>query len=347
MEQSPLHKPGQDPRDQDPEPARTPGFVLHPAARARDASARAGSPTTSPHAPDPAPHPADASARAPDPTAPSGLHVAIIMDGNGRWALARGKPRTAGHRAGAEAVRRTVEAAASLGIGTLTLYAFSSDNWRRPAGEVRALMRLFRAYLARETARCVEQGVRLSVIGRRDRLDLPLRRAIEAAEAATAGGRTLHLRLAVDYSSRDALLQAAGRWRRPFPPSRAAFAELIAEAIHATGGLPDVDLLIRTGGEQRLSDFLLWECAYAELFFTPRLWPDFGPADLEAALTEYRRRERRFGGLGPSSLQATSPEPPPSVAASARRFADSADDAVQDDCPPAASPAPKRISLTA
>jgi undecaprenyl diphosphate synthase len=199
------------------------------------------------------------------------LHVAIIMDGNGRWATRRGLPRAAGHRAGAEAVRRTVEAAPDLGIGALTLYAFSADNWNRPANEVAVLMRLFARYLRSETPQLAARGVRLSVIGRRDRLPTPLVTAIAAAEHATAGGTVLHLRIAVDYSGR--------------------------AAIRAGAMLPDVDLLIRTGGEQRLSDFLLWECAYAELWFTGCMWPDFSAADLAAALRDFRARERRFGGL--------------------------------------------------
>jgi len=223
-----------------------------------------------------------------------GLHVAVIMDGNGRWAEARGLPRAAGHRAGARAVRRVVEAAREEGIGTLTLYAFSSDNWARPPREVGVLMRLFRAYLAAETARCVEDGVRLSVVGRRDRLGEPLRRAVEAAERATAAGRTMHLRIALDYSSRDLLVDAAARLAG-HEPTRESLARALGEAMHAPDGAPDVDLLVRTGGEQRLSDFLLWECAYAELYFTPRMWPDFGPAELRAAVREFAGRERRFG----------------------------------------------------
>jgi len=226
--------------------------------------------------------------------APDGLHVAIIMDGNGRWATARGLPRVAGHQAGAEAVRRTVEAAPKLGIRTLTLYAFSSDNWQRPADEVAALMRLFHEYLEQHTPECVKHGIRLTVIGRRDRLDPELRRAIERAEAATAAGSQLHLRIAVDYSARDAIVEAA-RWVNGRPVGRAEFAHLLGQAIHAREPVPDVDLLIRTGGEQRLSDFLLWECAYAELYFTPRMWPDFDAQDLEAAVREFHRRERRFG----------------------------------------------------
>jgi undecaprenyl diphosphate synthase len=201
----------------------------------------------------------------------SSLHVAIVMDGNGRWAGRRGLPRVVGHRAGAEVVRRVVEAAPGLGIGALTLYAFSADNWKRPAGEVAALMRLFARYLRAEVPRLVDNAVRLEVVGRRDRLPAPLVVAIDKAARATAGGSRLVLRLAVDYSS---------RW-----------------AIAAGVVLPDVDLLIRTGGEQRLSDFLLWESAYAELYFTDTMWPAFGPADLSAALAEFRARERRFGGL--------------------------------------------------
>ena len=226
-----------------------------------------------------------------------GMHVAIIMDGNGRWAAARGRPRTAGHRAGAGAVRRAVEEAPRLGIDTLTLFAFSSDNWQRPAGEVGALLRLLRAYLLAETATCRKNGVRVSVIGRRDRLPEALRAAIEAAEAATAAGRALHLRVAVDYSARDAILGAAQRLRASPEVSREAFARLLGEAAGAGPPAPDVDLLIRTGGEQRLSDFLLWECAYAELLFIKRRWPDFGPADLRAAVAEFQSRQRRFGRL--------------------------------------------------
>jgi undecaprenyl diphosphate synthase len=224
-------------------------------------------------------------------------HIAIIMDGNGRWANTRGRPRTFGHSSGARAVRRTVEAARRLEIEALTLYAFSSDNWRRPETEVSALMALFRRYLAAETERCVENGIRLTVIGRRDRLSGPLRRAIQASEQATSHCRDMHLRVAVDYSSRDLILDAASRMRGA-AFTREKFAEAMAAAAHAPEGVPDVDLLIRTGGEQRLSDFLLWECAYAELVFTPRMWPEFSERDLDAAITEYQRRERRFGEIG-------------------------------------------------
>lgn len=224
-------------------------------------------------------------------------HVAIIMDGNGRWARARGRPRSAGHLAGARTVRRMVEEAARLGVGTLTLYAFSADNWRRPLAEVDALMRLFRRYLAAETSRCVENGIRLAVVGRRDRLPAPLVGAIEAAERDTAGGRRMRLRIALDYSARDAILRAARSAPSDGELSLEDFAGLLAAADHDPAGSPDVDLLVRTGGEQRLSDFLLWECAYAELYFTPRLWPDFEARDLADAIAAYARRDRRFGGL--------------------------------------------------
>jgi undecaprenyl diphosphate synthase len=218
------------------------------------------------------------------------------MDGNGRWATARGRPRTAGHIAGADAVRRAVEAAPALGVRTLTLFAFSSDNWQRPKREVRALMGLFRRYLAAEAARCAERGVRISVIGRRDRLPEVLRSAVEEAEALTADRRPFWLRIAVDYSARDAILCAAGRLQsHAAAPSREVFSRLLAEP--AQGPAPDVDLLIRTGGEKRLSDFLLWECAYAELVFSERMWPDFTSADFAAAVREFQGRERRFGGV--------------------------------------------------
>jgi undecaprenyl diphosphate synthase len=220
-------------------------------------------------------------------------HVAIIMDGNGRWAQARRRPRIAGHRAGADAVRRVVEAAPTFGVRVLTLYAFSSDNWKRPTDEVNALMQLFGAYLRRERARCIENGIRVSVIGRRDRLPAMLLPEIEATEQATRSCTNLHLRIAVDYSARDSIVRGAGLMKEP---SREEFARALGEAM-GCGDAPDVDLLIRTGGEQRLSDFLLWECAYAEFHFTPGMWPDFQAADLEAALNDFRSRQRRFGGL--------------------------------------------------
>jgi undecaprenyl diphosphate synthase len=230
------------------------------------------------------------------PVTPTGIHVGIIMDGNGRWATAQGRSRAAGHRAGAAMVRRIVEAAPDCGIGVLTLFAFSADNWRRPRTEVGWLMRLFREYLRDETARCVANGVRLEIIGRRDRLGAALRRAIEEAHRATAQGTRLHLRIALDYSSRDAMLRAAQCLQPDTVPSRESFGRLLAIVDHGLP-VPEVDLLIRTGGERRLSDFLLWEAAYAELLFSPLMWPEFGPAALQDAVREFASRERRFGGL--------------------------------------------------
>jgi undecaprenyl diphosphate synthase len=221
------------------------------------------------------------------------LHVAVIMDGNGRWATRRGLPRSAGHRAGVHAARRVVETAPDLGIATLTLFAFSSDNWRRPRQEVGVLMSLLRQFLQAELTRLVESGARLTVIGRRDRLPDGLGGAIAEAEKASAGGERLNLRIAIDYSSRDAIANAAARWGAGHPPSRDAFGRLLAWE----GAGTEVDLLIRSGGEKRLSDFLLWESAYAELCFVDTLWPDFAAEDLRAAVADFRSRERRFGGL--------------------------------------------------
>jgi undecaprenyl diphosphate synthase len=224
------------------------------------------------------------------------FHAAIIMDGNGRWAMRRGMPRQAGHAAGVEALGRIVEAAPTLGIDTLTVYAFSADNWQRPKTEVGALMGLLRRYVETEVRRLAESGTRLTVIGRRDRLPADIATAIARAEATTAGGTKLNLRVAVDYSARDAILAAAAAAASSGDFSRSGFVR------HLGGEQPhrDVDLLIRTGGEKRLSDFLLWECAYAELYFTDRLWPDFGAEDLSAAVAAFRGRERRFGGLSRS-----------------------------------------------
>ena len=227
--------------------------------------------------------------------AQSGIHVAVIMDGNGRWANARGRPRTAGHIAGARVVRKIVEAAPDCGIGMLTLYAFSADNWARPSREVALLMRLFRRYLVAETDRCVTNDVRMRIIGRRDRIPSELLRAIHVAEDATRHGTRLDLRIAVDYSARDAMVRAMDRLQNVGQITREDLSRAMSEVDHWTGECRDVDLLIRTGGEQRLSDFLLWECAYAELYFTDRRWPDFSPADLERAVQEFHSRERRFG----------------------------------------------------
>ena len=238
------------------------------------------------------------------------LHVALVMDGNGRWGTRRGLGRSAGHRAGAKALERIVEAAPEHGIDVLTLYAFSADNWCRPRAEVQALMGLLRAYVRSQASRCVENGVRVTVIGRRDRLDAPVVRAIEHAERTTRGGRRLQLRIAVDYSARESIARAAIEWARSASPTVESLGRAIAHGVPGEPPAPDVDLLIRTGGEQRLSDFLLWECAYAELYFTDRLWPDFGPVDLGVALAEFRRRERRFGALPRQAAASPSPRVP-------------------------------------
>ena len=241
--------------------------------------------------------PAPASAQPPELTdrPGSGLHVAIISDGNGRWATSRGLPRSAGHRAGAEAARRIIEASPRLGIETLTLFALSSANWKRPAAEVNAILRLLHEYLLTETTHCVEEGVRLSIIGRRDRVPATLHQAIADSEAATARGTRLHLRLAIDYSAREAIFHAACRFYKVTELSPESFSRVLAEVYR--GGSTEVDLLIRTGGEQRLSDFLLWECAFAEFVFVRKAWPDFTAADLETALQEFARRERTRGAL--------------------------------------------------
>lgn len=229
-------------------------------------------------------------------------HVGIVMDGNGRWAERRGLPRVAGHQAGATVVRRIVEAAPGLGIGTLTLYAFSADNWKRPLPEVAALMQLFRRYLRDEVERCAANGVRLNVIGRRDRLPAPVLRAIAEAEEETAGGQSLLLRIAIDYSGRDAVRRAA--LRATAECSLEQFGALVGLVDHASGPVPPADVIIRTGGESRLSDFLLWEGAYAELFFRSEAWPDFRPGDLAMIMAEFRGRQRRFGGLVSESTPA-------------------------------------------
>jgi undecaprenyl diphosphate synthase len=227
-------------------------------------------------------------------------HVAIIMDGNGRWATRRGLPRVLGHERGAEAVRRTVTAARQLGLEALTLYAFSEQNWSRPTAEVGHLMALFRRFLARERAELLRTGVRLCTIGDRDRLPPVVRAELEATEAATAHNQELTLCIAISYGAREDLTQAVRRLARA-----AVAGQLDADSIDeaqisaalSSRDLPAVDLVIRTSGEQRLSNFLLWEAAYAELYFTPCLWPDFDEAELRTALAAFSRRDRRFGGI--------------------------------------------------
>ena len=223
------------------------------------------------------------------------LHVAIISDGNGRWATSRGLPRSAGHRAGAQTARRIIAAAPGLGIHTLTLFALSSANWKRPLAEVNGILRLLHEYLLTETSNCIAEGVRLSIIGRRDRMPATLRATIADSEAATANGTRLHLRLAIDYSAREAIFHAACRFYKVTKLSPDSFGDVLSEVLR--GGSTDVDLLIRTGGEQRLSDFLLWECAFAELAFLSKRWPDFTVADLESAVHEFGQRERTRGAL--------------------------------------------------
>jgi undecaprenyl diphosphate synthase len=225
-------------------------------------------------------------------------HVGIIMDGNGRWATARGLPRALGHKAGAEAARRTIEAAGNAGVGWLTLFAFSSENWQRPADEVRDLTALMRHYLNTEVSRLVKEGVRLRVIGERERFGPDTVRAIARAEAATAGGTRLNLNVALSYGGRAEIAAAAREIAR-----RAAAGTLDPESVDetsfgnflGTAGMPDPDLIIRTSGEMRISNFLLWQAAYAEFVFQDVLWPDYGAPHLQAAFVDFARRERRFG----------------------------------------------------
>jgi undecaprenyl diphosphate synthase len=224
-----------------------------------------------------------------------GLHVAIICDGNGRWATSRALPRTLGHRQGAQAAQSVIRCAPHLGIHTLTLFALSSANWKRPQAEITGILRILHEYILTETSHCLDNGIRLSIIGRRDRMPAPLREAVADAEALTANCTRLHLRLAVDYSARQAIFQAATRFYKATKLSSEAFADVLSEVQH--GGSTEVDLLIRTGGEQRISDFLLWESAFAELVFLDKRWPDFTPADLRDAVLEFERRDRTRGGL--------------------------------------------------
>jgi undecaprenyl diphosphate synthase len=243
------------------------------------------------------------------------LHVGIIMDGNGRWAKRRHLPRLRGHEAGIEAIRRVVEAAPEHGVGTLTLYAFSSDNWRRPPAEVSALMGLLRFYLANEIESLVRNGVRLKVIGRRDRLPDGIADAIGDAEMTTADGDALNLRVAIDYSARDAILNAAREAaNRHAAGLRDLTRETFTQLVTGEAQCRDVDLIIRTSGEKRLSDFLLWESAYAEFYFTETMWPDFAGEHLAEALNAFHGRERRFGGL---QAQQPAAEVEPATAAAA------------------------------
>jgi len=249
------------------------------------------------------------SGSADGPGAPPGsLHVAIIMDGNGRWAKARGLPRTLGHRSGVNALKRTVEAAADLGIDRLTVFGFSTENWRRPAREVSELMNLLRAYFRSDLARLEAEGVRVRILGRRAGLAADILDIIETAEKRTAHNDRFHLQVAFNYGGQADIVDAAQSLARDVQAGRldpAAIDEAMFESrlCTAEGGPPD--LIIRTSGEQRLSNFLLWETAYAELVFQDVLWPDYGPAHLAAALEEFRGRERRFGGADVDDVLAT------------------------------------------
>jgi len=230
------------------------------------------------------------------------MHIGIIMDGNGRWASRRGLPRSAGHRAGAKTVNEIVEAAAREDVKILSLYAFSAANWQRPKAEVTALFSLLRRYLLNQTERCLEQSIRLNFVGRRDRLSPTLLALIERSEQATAECSRMVLRIAVDYSAQHSLIETCRRLGAEADVDRSRFAQILAEVDHSVDVVPEVDLLIRTGGEQRLSDFLLWECAYAELFFTDTLWPDFDTSAFAAALNDFAARDRRYGRI---SLEGT------------------------------------------
>jgi undecaprenyl diphosphate synthase len=227
-------------------------------------------------------------------------HVAIIMDGNGRWASARGLPRTEGHRRGVEALRRTVRAAGDLGIRFLTIFSFSSENWSRPATEIRDLMGLLRRFIRNDLAELHQNGVRVRIIGERDDLDPDIRRLLEEAEELTKENAKLTLVVAFNYGARQEIARAAQRLASEVAAGRLAVSAVTAENLAASldaPDLPDPDLIIRTSGEQRLSNFLLWQAAYSELVFVATYWPDFDRNTLESAITEYRRRERRFGGL--------------------------------------------------
>lgn len=229
---------------------------------------------------------------------PPPRHVAIIMDGNGRWATQRGLPRVAGHREGARAVRRTIEAAIRHGVSWLTLYAFSSENWRRPATEVLELTGLLRRYLETEIAELSENGVRLRIIGDRDRFDADIRDRLREAETRTAANTNLNLTIALSYGARAEIVAAARAMAEAACAGQldpAGVDESRFTSFLFTADIPDPDLIVRTSGEQRLSNFLLWQAAYAELVFLDVLWPDFGPAEFAAALAEFARRERRFG----------------------------------------------------
>lgn len=235
-------------------------------------------------------------------TADLPTHIAIIMDGNGRWAKSRGLPRFRGHSAGMQSVRKVVEAAVEIGVSYLTLYAFSQENWQRPAAEVTALMRLLQHYVRKERDELIRQGVRVRVFGNLDRLTPGARNAVDHIEERTAGGTRMQLNLMISYGSRDEIVRAArsiaGKVARGELAVEAIDDDVFASELY-TAGIPDPDLLIRTSGEMRISNFLLWQLAYTELYITPTLWPDFRREDLMRAIHEYQKRERRFGRVTP------------------------------------------------
>jgi len=227
-------------------------------------------------------------------------HVAIIMDGNGRWAAARGLPRAEGHRRGVEALRRTVRAAGDIGIDILTIFSFSSENWSRPPAEIRELMTLLRRFIRNDLADLHRNGVKVRIIGERENLDPEIRNLLQEAETLTRGNDKLILVVAFNYGARAEIARAAQRMAAAVAAGDLAVSAVTADKLASyldAPDLPDPDLIIRTSGEQRLSNFLLWQAAYSELVFVPTYWPDFDRATLENAITEYRRRERRFGGL--------------------------------------------------
>lgn len=228
-------------------------------------------------------------------------HIAIIMDGNGRWATARNLPRTMGHQRGIEAVKRVVKESADLGVRYVTLFGFSTENWSRPAEEIKELMRLLRMYLRAETAQLHSSNVCLKVIGRREELEPDIVTLIEQAEDLTKDNTGITIIIALNYGGRQDILNAAAKMAAAMQakgtnPTYENAEEYFAQEL-STAGIPDPDILIRTSGEQRVSNFLLWQCAYSEMVFTPTLWPDFSRADLESAIEEFQRRDRRFGGI--------------------------------------------------
>jgi undecaprenyl diphosphate synthase len=242
----------------------------------------------------------DVSARTGGDASNRSLHVAIIMDGNGRWAKRRGMPRALGHRAGVTALKRTVEAAPKLGVGVLTVFGFSTENWRRPAHEVSELMGLLKAYVESDLERLAREGVRVRIIGRRTGLAPDIQEIIERAERRTAQNSKFTLQVAFNYGGRADIADAARAFAEKVERGEAKASDLdetAFEGLLSTSDAPAPDLIVRTSGEQRISNFLLWECAYAELVFQDVLWPDYGPEALSAAIADYRGRDRRYGGI--------------------------------------------------